>query len=204
MKWVLLPLMLFTFSAMAWDDESDTLSYDEIVADLKSQNTVATKITTPKKTAFNTDDMRVYFGVAYGASYVDSTVANGTVTGTQFTLGMDLKQNMAVEAAYRNFPSQTVSQSKSVDLQELEGRLLFKPRMNDQWRARLGTGLVTRSLSFNTDSTSSVMLRWTLGFERVLNDWLRLIPEMGLRTALTSNDKDRQSVDAGIGFQLVF
>lgn len=202
MKWVLVSMLLFTFSVQAWE-EDETLSYDEIVADLKSQTSV-TKITPNKKTAFNMDDMRAYFGIAYGASQVDSTIANGTVTGTQFTLGMDLKQSMAVEASFRNFPSQEVTKSQSISLQELEGRLIYKPKMNDQWRARLGAGLVTRNLDFSTDSTSSAMVRWTLGFERVLNDWLRLTPELGVRTALTSNDKDRQNIDAGLGFQLVF
>ena len=202
MKWVLLPLMLFAFNVAAWEDE-ETVSYDEIVADLKSQATVTTKASA-KKPVLNFDDMRAYFGIAYGASQVDSTVANGTVTGTQFTLGMDLKQSTAVEASFRNFPFQEVSKSQSVSLQELEGRLIYKPRMNDQWRARLGAGLVTRSLDFTNDNTSSAMVRWTLGLERVLNDWLRLTPEIGVRTALTANDKDRQNIDAGVGFQLVF
>ncbi len=202
MKWVLVSLLFCAFSVQAWE-EDETLSYDEIVADLKSQTSV-TKITPNKKPAFNIDDMRAYFGIAYGASQVDSTVASGTVTGTQFTLGMDLKQSTAIEGSFRNFPSQEVTKSQSVSLQELEGRLVYKPKMNDQWRARLGAGLVTRSLAFSKDDTSSTMIRWTLGFERVLNDWLRLIPELGVRTALTSNDKDRQNVDAGVGFQLVF
>ena len=205
MKWLLLVaalanLSLASISAQAWDDDDEkTLSYDEIVSELKMETSSIPK---PKPVEETLDN--VYFGIAYGLSRVESSVADGTVNGTQFTLGMDVTQAMSMEALYRNFPSQSASSRQSIGLQELEGRLLYRPKINNDWRARLGAGLVSRNINFTNDSSSATIIRWSLGFERRLNQWLRIAPEISLRSNLVSNDKDQQSVDAGVGFQVIF
>lgn len=204
MKWVLLLAGLSTTSfvstATAWDDDEDkTLSYDEIVSELKMESQ-----SIPKPKVVEEMDAKVYFGIAYGLSRVESSVASTTMQGTQFTLGLDFSPTVATEAIYRNFPGQEITRRQSVDLQELEARLLYKPKMNEGWRARLGAGLVSRSLNFTSSGSSSTLIRWSLGFERRLNQWLRIYPEISLRSNLVSNDVDKNGVDAGVGFQVIF
>ena len=196
MKWVLLGMVtLSTSMALGFDDDSELLSYNEIVNDLEMQ----TKTTVKGKVKTEPTDSRAFFGIAYGFSQVDSTAGSLFMQGSQFTFGMDLAPHVSTEAIYRSFPAQQRS-----ELQELEGRLLYKPRMSDQWKARLGAGLVSRNLSMPLGSSNQMLIRWSLGIERKLTDWLRVFPEVSLRNNLATNEMDRPGMDAGVGFQVVF
>lgn len=216
MKWLVWTLALACLAnnsqAFAWDedDENKTLSYEEIVADLKSQTSMpATKVKKEREDG----DSKVFFGIAYGLSQVESAgTANDDTTyktsmmmqGTQFTLGTDFTHNVSGEAIYRNFYDQEAYGNHKVSLQEIEGRLIYRPRLNDNSRARLGAGLVSRSLDVVDSNSSNMLIRWSIGFERKVNEWLRLIPEISYRNNLVTNKIDQPGVDAGVGFQVIF
>ena len=211
MKWMLLIAIVVAgsmeSSAWAWDDEDEgkTLSYNDIVNELEMEN----KAIIPKQKITEVSDTKTYFGVAYSMSRVDvPNFASANITGSQFSLGKDFSNSMTLEALYRNLPGQD-SSGVSFTLQEIGARAMYRPRINDNWHARLGAGISHRSLNASTSrsdaSSSGYMDRWSLGLEHTLTTWLRLLPEISLRgDLLGSNSSDGRSLDAGVGFQVVF
>ncbi len=212
-------LLLLGFAATnvwASGDESYT-SYEAIVNELTAS--ANDNLPTPHE---DWEDVAMQGGMSFVTSYVnvavnipgEAPIENGAMmTGFEGHVGSNLfSKQVRGELAFRAFVPKEMGGEMQANLKDLEGRVVFLPRLQRNTLIRMGLGLGARFIDVegrvaggsyaysSTDFASSVFL----GFERKVSPTVSVGPDVAYRSGMDGDPLLKSSWDAAIRLNASF
>lgn len=201
-----------------WAAEDDSYSsYEQIVSELSANANDA-----PPVVQADWDDVAVQGGLSLVTSYINvgidfqgqgSIESSGLMTGFEGHAGSNLfSRSVRGEFAARVFIPKELSGVDQINMKDLEGRIVFLPRLRDRLAVRMGLGLGMRfvdvegrsPLGSYARSSSALGSSVFLGFEKKLSPTVAIGPDVSYRASMNSDSIDKSSWDAAIRLNATF
>lgn len=213
MKAILL-VILSGLATNVWADEDDSYTnYDALVNELKSS---AEDYQPMRPAPAATLDIQGGLGIT--ASYV-SLEMPGIVNSSGLLKGFvahvaatPFGKDVRLEAAFRNFAHDGLSNQAAADLRELETSVVFLPVLQDKMNLRMGAGLSERFFDVRVRQTGQeIQKSWAtpyyslmLGFERKVAKTVSVGPDLAHHAPLDASSYSKSSWDASFRLNATF
>lgn len=216
--WVFAFVSVVFSSTNVWAGEDDSFAnYEQIVNELS-----AAANDVPVNTQAEWDDVAMQGGMSLVTSYINlnyemqgvgSVQGSGLMTGFEGHIGSNLySRSIRSEFAARVFIPKEVSGFDQVNMKDLEGRIVFLPRLANRLTMRMGVGLGMRFVDVEgripnasfAKSTSSFGTDVFAGFEKKLSGNVAVGPDVAYRASMNGDSLDKSSWDAAIRLNATF
>lgn len=211
-------VLSFAATTNVWADDDSYSSYDSIVSDLQALANEA-----PPVIETDWEDVAMQGGMSFVTSLLTFSPSlpgariemTSFLTGIEGHVGSNLfsKQVRAEFAARIFFPKETGNETQ-VNMKELDGRMVFLPRLNSRTLIRMGLGMGMRFIDIEgrnpsevgtySQSASGLASNIFLGFERKVGKTIAVGPDLAYRSSLSSDSIVKSSWDAAIRLNATF
>lgn len=209
-------LAIGTTNVWAFDDDESFTSYDAIISELKTDADAYR----PVSETVDWDAVAMHGGLGFTASFVNLEMGNigvnqasGLLKGFEAHVGFNtFSRKGRIEAAFRNFAHDALSNTVNADMRELEGRIVFLPVLSDKSLLRMGGGLSQRFFDVNARLPGGEVHRsWStpyysliLGFERKVAKTVSVGPDFSHHAPLDASSYSKTAWDASFRLNATF
>lgn len=202
-------LSLIFFSPFVQAFEQDEISYEALIKELKGNTSTALD---PLETPDPLNQVMFHGSVALTTSYLVVTPEaggnlNGLMRGIELGFGIDLlSRNWMAEGSVRSYQPENLNRETQVALREFDLRLVYHDQFARNMRYRMGGGLTSRYLTFNSrDGAQINQEKYTtpsslffIGAQVSLGPRWSIGPDVAYRSTLVDETVDKRSFDANL------
>lgn len=215
---LLLILIAFHFQAFAQEEEQPEsfIHWDRIVTELKSDlNSTRTSVPEPSyKDDYGMDNIRISLGMGMSFSHISvqdpALKGSGLLNGVGFQFGIDLfHPEFQAEGAFRNYSSNSLSDSVKAQVREFELRLVHSKPLAHHTHFRMGAGLSARYLDISSrsgiDKDETVpSAAFLLGLGRTFGNSISIGPDITYRSPMSGESIEKSSFDLHLRANAIF